>query len=131
MKECDILMKIRGQYVVGLNGVYFDVDTKKLGFLLDLLHRDLDSYIKDDTRMVILSERAKIVSDVSNGLCWIHGMAEPIIHHDLKPSNILLDELNNAKIGDFGLSIYMKKNEKVKSFTGSIMWMAPEVLQNV
>jgi len=124
-------MKIKSNHVVGFNGVYYDIETQTLGFLLELLHMDLDNYIKDKERMFSMSERVRIISCVANGLCWIHSMEDPIIHHDLKPSNILLDEDNNAKIGDFGLSILKKQNEKVKSFTGSILWMAPEILQNI
>jgi len=116
--------------VVTFNGVYYDIETQTLGFLLDLYHRDLDNYIKDDSKVYCMSERIKILTDVANGLCWIHNMEDPIIHHDLKPSNILLDEDNNAKIGDFGLSILKKQNEKVRSFTGSVLWMAPEILRN-
>ncbi|KAL1816373.1 hypothetical protein ACET3Z_018947 [Daucus carota] len=54
--------------------------------------------------------RFLIAVDVAKGLEYLHhGCDPPVIHGDIKPSNILLDDDFNAKIGDFGLaSLKMK-----------------------
>jgi serine/threonine protein kinase len=52
-----------------------------------------------------LSQRLKIIVDVADALQYIHHDCEsPIIHCDLKPSNILLDSDMAAHLADFGIA---------------------------
>jgi serine/threonine protein kinase len=51
------------------------------------------------------STRYNIIEGISNGLQYLHDQdGGPIIHLDLKPANILLDENMIPKVTDFGLS---------------------------
>ncbi|XP_077239350.1 receptor-like serine/threonine-protein kinase At4g25390 [Tasmannia lanceolata] len=51
------------------------------------------------------SKRFGIALDISHGLLFLHTLSDsPIIHGDIKPSNILLDSIFSAKIADFGLA---------------------------
>ena len=49
-------------------------------------------------------KRFSIAVEIAKGLEYLHGLDQPIIHGDIKPSNILLDRCFSAKIGDFGLA---------------------------
>jgi len=57
--------------------------------------------------------------------------ASGIIHRDIKPENILLaDESPDSKLVliDFGNSVRIKPNKKIKRCTGTCFYMAPEVI---
>ncbi|XP_042757653.2 LRR receptor-like serine/threonine-protein kinase EFR [Lactuca sativa] len=74
-------------------------------------------------------ERLRVAIDVACGLTYLHHecVVAPVVHCDLKPSNILLDEDFTAKIGDFGLaSILVEKDQYVDVLKGSMGYIPPE-----
>ncbi|KAB5538379.1 hypothetical protein DKX38_015912 [Salix brachista] len=68
---------------------------------------------------------------MARGMNYLHHYNPPIIHRDLKSSNLLVDKNWTVKVGDFGLS--RLKHETyltTKTGKGTPQWMAPEVLRN-
>ncbi|CAL9096296.1 unnamed protein product [Musa textilis] len=75
--------------------------------------------------------RIHMALDIARGMNYLHHCSPPIIHRDLKSSNLLVDRNWTVKVGDFGLS--RLKHETyltTKSGKGTPQWMAPEVLRN-
>ncbi|CAN1265120.1 Receptor-like serine/threonine-protein kinase At4g25390 [Linum perenne] len=49
-------------------------------------------------------QRFSVAVAVARGLEYLHCLDPPVIHGDVKPSNVLLDQFFSAKIADFGLA---------------------------
>ncbi|XXG59184.1 hypothetical protein AAC387_Pa04g1309 [Persea americana] len=79
------------------------------------------------------SDRVRIILEVASGILYLHEDCEPhIIHCDIKPQNILIDEFWTAKISDFGLAKLLTPNQ-TRTFTGpkgTRGYLAPEWYQN-
>ncbi|KAL0452884.1 UNVERIFIED_CONTAM: putative receptor-like protein kinase [Sesamum latifolium] len=74
--------------------------------------------------------RMKIALDAARGLEYLHEHCHPpVIHRDLKSSNILLDSNFNAKLSDFGLAILDgTQNKNNIKLSGTLGYVAPEYL---
>ncbi|XP_042066020.1 receptor-like serine/threonine-protein kinase At2g45590 [Salvia splendens] len=64
--------------------------------------------------LVNWGKRFSIILSIAKGLDYLHFSCDlPIIHGDIKPSNILLDSNFDAKIADFGLAQVLSKSEEM------------------
>jgi serine/threonine protein kinase len=71
------------------------------GNLATWLHQNTDETFKS----LSLVQRLDIATDVASALEYLHYYGStPIVHCDLKPSNVLLDDDMTARVGDFGLA---------------------------
>ncbi|CAI9273684.1 unnamed protein product [Lactuca saligna] len=94
------------------------------GSLHDWLHSNVTK-----TKLNLL-QRINILIDVASALDYLHNHCLPaIIHCDLKPSNILLDDDMVAHVGDFGLARFLGANSNknsTSSIRGTIGYAPPE-----
>lgn len=75
--------------------------------------------------------RKRIITNVARGLSYLHDECrQRIVHLDIKPHNILLDDSFNAKVADFGLSKLIEReiSKVVTRMKGTPGYMAPEWL---
>lgn len=72
----------------------------------------------------------KLLHDTASGLAYLHEKQPPIIHQDIKPDNILINDEGNYMITDFGISARVRHtmhqaNAKEQS-SGTMAYMGPE-----
>ncbi|KAH0448521.1 hypothetical protein IEQ34_022321 [Dendrobium chrysotoxum] len=101
--------------------VYIVMELCEGGELLDRILSRGGRYTEEDAKVIVL----QILSVVA--FCHLQG----VVHRDLKPENFLFstrDENAPMKIIDFGLSDFIKPDEKLNDIVGSAYYVAPEVL---
>ncbi|XP_028791265.1 calcium/calmodulin-regulated receptor-like kinase 1 [Neltuma alba] len=74
--------------------------------------------------------RVHIALDIARGLEYLHdGAVPPVIHRDIKSSNILLDQSMRARVADFGLS-REEKVDKHAAIRGTFGYLDPEYISS-
>ena len=88
---------------------------------------------KNDSRRPDWEERVRIAIDVARGILYLHDECKiPIIHCDIKPQNILMDDFWTAKISDFGLAKLLMPDQTrtMTRVRGTRGYLAPEWNKN-
>ena len=74
---------------------------------------------------------AKIIKEIICAVYYLHNMDPPIIHRDIKPENVLIDKNGVAKLTDFGWSNYVDSNEIRRTYCGTPVYLAPEMIKEI
>ncbi|XP_077231248.1 uncharacterized protein LOC143864233 [Tasmannia lanceolata] len=143
--ECEALRNIRHRNIIKIltscsSIDYQGNDFKALvfeympnGSLEKWLHQSRDG--QHPLLNLTLIQRLNVAIDVASALDYLHHRGQiPLVHCDLKPSNVLLDDDMGAHVGDFGLAQFIfeatanRPNKKSSSMMmkGSIGYVAPE-----
>ncbi|GLT55623.1 hypothetical protein SLA2020_287280 [Shorea laevis] len=87
---------------------------------------------RNQSRSLSWENLQDIAIEIAKGIEYLHqGCDQQILHFDIKPHNILLDQNFNPKISDFGLAKLCSKEQSAVSMTaarGTMGYIAPEVL---
>ncbi|MCE1254506.1 MAG: protein kinase [Anaerolineae bacterium] len=85
----------------------------------------LDELVR--TRRLNRNEALDIVLQLCDILIYLHGQTPPIIHRDIKPQNIIVDEAGRVSLIDFGISRYYNADSQGDTLNfGTRHYAAPE-----
>ncbi|XP_021290983.1 uncharacterized protein LOC110421666 [Herrania umbratica] len=129
-QEVSLMKRLRHPNVLLFMGAV--TSPQRLCIVTEFLPRgSLFRLLQRNTTKLDWRRRVHMALDIARGVNYLHHCNPPIIHRDLKSSNLLVDKNWTVKVGDFGLS--RLKHETfltTKTGKGTPQWMAPEVLRN-
>ncbi|KAF9602826.1 hypothetical protein IFM89_031686 [Coptis chinensis] len=133
--------------VVSIGSIHHVNLVKLVGFCADkshallvyehMLNGSLEKWIfnKYDEPSLCWETRRHIIRGVAKGLAYLHEECrQKIVHLDIKPQNILLDQSFNVKVSDFGLSMLIDKDQSqqvMSTMRGIRGYLAPEWFNSV
>ncbi|CAL9132885.1 unnamed protein product [Musa textilis] len=142
--ECEALRNIRHRNLVKILTACASIDFRGNDFKAlvyqFLPNGNLDEWLHPDAqgptrRTLSLTQRLNILMDVACALDYLHHQGpDPIVHCDIKPRNILLDNDMVAHVGDFGLARILsrvpiteaRRSSSSLILKGTIGYVAPE-----
>nr|ACG28952.1 protein kinase [Zea mays] len=83
---------------------------------------------KLDHKALPLGKIISISLDIARGMSYIH--SQGVVHRDVKPENIIFDDVFCAKIVDFGIACEEEYCDPLANDTGTFRWMAPEMMKH-
>ncbi|KAL8550923.1 hypothetical protein ACS0TY_000124 [Phlomoides rotata] len=133
MNEISTIGRIHHVNVVKLVG--YCAERSKRALVFDYMpNGSLDKYLysRENTNFLSWVRKHEIVVGVAQGIEYLHrGCDIQILHFDIKPHNILLDDKFTPKITDFGLAKFFSPDKTVVTMTairGTIGYVALELI---
>ncbi|KAG6714748.1 hypothetical protein I3842_05G217200 [Carya illinoinensis] len=124
--ECLVLRNIRHRNLVKIISACSSMNFK--AFVLEYMpNGNLETWLYN--RCLTMLQRLNIMTNIAAALEYLHyGLSAPIIHCDLKPSNVLLDAEMVAHVADFGIAKLLDDGDSLtRTMTlASMGYMAPE-----
>ncbi|XWS20751.1 hypothetical protein CRYUN_Cryun31cG0129400 [Craigia yunnanensis] len=125
--ECEVMSNILHRNLVKVISSCSTIDFKAL--VLEFMpNGSLEKWLYSCNYSLDIMQRINIMIDVASALEYLHlGHPIPIIHCDLKPSNVLIDKDMVAHVGDFGIAKLLGEEDSMKQTMtlATIGYMAP------
>ncbi|XP_065884645.1 uncharacterized protein [Dysidea avara] len=130
LHECLLHSKFDHPNIVKMLGVYYPSEGDVLPVLvMELMEYKLTTLL-DKSQDIPVYVKLSILQDVSRGVHYLHTLNRPVIHRDLSPNDILLNNNLVGKLCDFGLAKKMPgspySSEEMTQAPGGISFMPPE-----
>ncbi|OEL33456.1 L-type lectin-domain containing receptor kinase IX.1 [Dichanthelium oligosanthes] len=131
VSEVRIISRLRHRNLVQLIGWCHGGDDELL-LVYELMHNgSLDAHLYDPERVLTWPARYGIAVGVGSALLYLHEEADRrVVHRDVKPSNVMLDALFTAKLGDFGLARLIDDGRRshTTGVAGTMGYIDPECM---
>ncbi|XP_030960387.1 serine/threonine-protein kinase TOUSLED isoform X5 [Quercus lobata] len=134
IREYNIHKTLVHHHIVRLWDI-FEIDQNTFCTILEYCSgKDLDAVLKA-TPVLPEREARIIIVQIFQGLVYLNKRTQKIIHYDLKPGNVLFDELGVAKVTDFGLSKIVEEDvgsqgmELTSQGAGTYWYLPPECFE--
>ncbi|XP_077397901.1 ankyrin repeat and protein kinase domain-containing protein 1 [Festucalex cinctus] len=127
VEDASNIAKVKFKYLVSVYGLCNDVPAIVMEFMNN---GSLNGLLNSHNLM--WPKKFQIIHESSMGMNFLHSLQPPLLHLNLKPSNILLDDHLHVKISDFGL-IHWEEGANKKLFMehltarGNISYIPPEI----
>jgi len=127
-KEVELLKSLSHPNIVQL---YESIESKETFYLVMELVKGSDLFdITDILGTLRSSSVATLLAQLLSALSYLHSRG--IVHHDIKPENLIIDYKNNTlKLTDFGSAKIVNTKTDEGAVAGTLNYMAPEVLLNM
>ncbi|KAI5331775.1 hypothetical protein L3X38_021915 [Prunus dulcis] len=131
-RECEMLSNIRHRNLIKIISCCSEIDFKA-SVLNYLPNGSLEKWLYSENSSLDFLERMNIIIDAAFALEYLHhGYSLPILHYDIKPNNILLDDDMVAHVADFGIAKLLGGGDfTTESMTlATVGYMAPDLSSN-
>lgn len=126
-QEANVHLQLRHPNILTLYGLC--LEPSKYALVLEFMLQGSLFDVLQMNKPLPWNDRLRKLKGAAAGVSFLH--SRHILHRDLKSPNILIDAHGEAKVSDFGLSA-IKESSKgsttVAGAAGSLLWMAPELL---
>ncbi|CAJ1065483.1 ankyrin repeat and protein kinase domain-containing protein 1 [Xyrichtys novacula] len=126
IEEASSIAKVKSKYIVTIHGLCREATAMVMEYMSN---GSLNNLLASHTLM--WPKKFQMIHEASMGMNFLHSMKPPLLHLNLKTSNILVDDYLHVKIADFGL-IHWEEGMNKKLFTeslaarGNISYIPPE-----
>ncbi|GAA0163048.1 hypothetical protein LIER_39514 [Lithospermum erythrorhizon] len=127
--ECEVLRNLRHRNLTKVITSCSNSDDFKALVLEYISNGSLEKCLHLGSCFLDILQRLSVMVDVAHALEYLHyGFSSPIVHCDIKPSNVLLDDNMMARLSDFGLTRFLNKEESFTytSTLATLGYIAPE-----
>jgi serine/threonine protein kinase len=121
IREASLLRQLKHANIVTLHDIIYS--EKSLILVFEYLEKDLKQYMDDCNNLMSIKNAKIFLFQLLRGLAYCH--SNHILHRDLKPQNLLINQKGELKLADFGLA--RAKSIPTKTYSNEVvtLWYRP------